>query len=85
MQLNLFLSLSARSSPFAPRFTLCALRWNFETLEHWNFRNRSLIPYGEKDLVYITTSIVLHPLTGKWKDLLPFASRSTLNKQSSAL
>ena len=23
-------------------------RWNFETLEHWNFRNRSLIPYGEK-------------------------------------
>jgi hypothetical protein len=26
--------------------------WNVETLEHWNFRNRSLIPYGEKDLVH---------------------------------
>jgi len=36
------------SKPNALRYTLYALRWNFETLEHWNFRNRSLIPYGEK-------------------------------------
>ena len=50
---------------YAIRSTLYALRWNFETLEHWNFRNRSLIPYGEKIMFWNVTSTNLHPLTGK--------------------
>ena len=53
--------------PNALRYTLYALRWNFGTLEPWNFGTRSLIPYGEKDMVYITTSIILHPLRGNGK------------------
>jgi len=53
------------SQPNALRYTLYALRWNFETLEHWNFRNHSLIPYRGIWLDLITVSIVLHPLRGK--------------------
>ena len=53
------------SKPNALRYTLNALRWNFETLEPLNFRNRSLIPYGENIMFWNVTSTNLHPLRGK--------------------
>jgi len=56
--------------------------WNIGTLEP---SNPFLNPLRGKDWFWNVTSIVLHPLTGKWKDLLPFALRSTLIQQSSAL
>jgi len=55
--------------------------WNPETPERWNTGTLKL--WNPGPLEYVT--IVLHHLTGKWEDFLPFALRSTLIQQCSSL
>jgi len=64
--------------------------WNSGTLEPWN--SGTFLP-RPTDLNPLTGNLIgfdhrfycPSSPSGKWKDLLPFASRFTLNKQSSAL